>query len=62
MLSRRMPRPDAGLDVNPLVVRPAMPDDLAHAVHERDIGVPSRGRGEVVPFSVGEACDSTHMF
>jgi hypothetical protein len=56
------PETDAGFHVDPFVVGTAMPDDVAHAVHQRHIRVAPRGGSEVVPLGVSEACYSTHIF
>ena len=43
------PEADARLDVDPLVVGPAMPDDVAHPVHEAEFGVVARMRKGLSP-------------
>ena len=51
---------DAGLDVNSLVVGPAVADHFTHAVHEPEFGLVAGRRKAVAEFTVSESSYSTH--
>jgi hypothetical protein len=52
---------DARLHMDPLVVRPAMPDDVAHPADEPEVCLVLRSRRAVSPIAISKAGYSTHV-